>query len=303
MKKINLLGIILLLILFSCAEDKEKEIPKTPVQQQAPSKKGGNENLNISLLLDLSDRIDTVKYHIPSMEQYQRDVAYIQSVAHGFVNHLRHKKLRALNDRIAVFFDPEPENPEINRISKDLKFHVTRNNATLELFDKIEDAYENKPNGIYQLALKDGKYVGSDTWGFFRNKVRDFCIEDGYRNILVILTDGYIYHKDNKRKEANKTSYLTPQDIRAFGLTKATWKEKMETQQYGFIPATSGLNDLEVLVLGINPDHKNVYEQEVIKAYWEQWLQAMGVARYTIKSNELPANLDKVIKEFLQPIN
>ena len=31
-------------------------------------------NLNISVLLDLSDRIDTIKYSNPSMEFYQRDL-------------------------------------------------------------------------------------------------------------------------------------------------------------------------------------------------------------------------------------
>ena len=38
-------------------------------------------NLNISVLLDLSDRIDTIKYSNPSMEFYQRDLGYLKSVA------------------------------------------------------------------------------------------------------------------------------------------------------------------------------------------------------------------------------
>ncbi len=299
MKKSYIVGLLLLLTFLSCAEEKEKDIKDLTVQEQAPSKKSGKENLNISLLLDLSDRIDTVKYHIPAMEQYQRDVSYIQSVANVYVGHMRHKKLRTLNDRIAVYFDPEPHNSEINKISKDLKFQVNRNNATLEIFDKIEAAYANKPRNIYELALEDGKYVGSDTWGFFRNKVKDYCIESDYRNILIILTDGYIYHEDNKRKDGNQTSYLTPQDIRAFGLNKTNWLEKINEKEYGFLPATQELKNLEVLVLGINPDSKNPYEEEVIRKYWSDWFDKMKVARYDIKATVLPSNMDKIIKDFI----
>jgi hypothetical protein len=297
MKKSFIYYLSLLLIFISCAEEVEKEIPQQ--DQQSNFKKSGTENLNISILMDLSDRIDTVKYHIPSMEQYERDAAYIQTVADAYVNHLRHKKLRTLNDKISVYFDPEPHNYKINKISDDLKFHVTKHNATLKIFDEIVAAYTAKPRQIYELALRDGKYVGSDTWGFFQNKLKEYCVEEDYRNILVILTDGYIFHKNNKRKEGNQTSYITPQEIRASGLNKANWQEKMEQGEYAFIPATEELESLEILVLGINPDSDNVYEEEVIKAYWEEWLQAMGVTTYEIRGTDLPTNMEKIINEFI----
>jgi hypothetical protein len=297
MKKLYSLFLMVALVFCSCAEEKEKETA-APEQPNLNTKKE-TENLNISILLDLSDRIDTIKYHMPSMEQHQRDAAYIQTVAGAYVNHMRQKKIRTLNDKIAIYFDPEPHNSEINKISKDLKFQVTRNNATLEIFDEIEKVYAEKPHKIYELALKDGKYVGSDTWGFFRNKVKDYCMEEGYRNILVILTDGYMYHKDNMRKEGNHTSYLTPQEIKSFGLNKANWQEKVKNGDYGFIPATEELEELEVIVLGINPDPKNPYEDEVIRKYWSDWFDKMEVARYDINTNSLPSNMDKIIKDFI----
>ena len=67
----------------------------------------------------------------------------------------------------------------------------------------------------------------------------------------------------------------------------------------GFIKANEDLSNLEVLVLGINPDSKNPYEEDVIKAYWGKWLQEMKVKRFEIRGAELPSNMEKVIKDFI----
>ena len=66
-----------------------------------------------------------------------------------------------------------------------------------------------------------------------------------------------------------------------------------------FIKANNDLSNLEILVLGINPDTKNQYEDEVIKAFWTKWFEAMKVKRYEIYTTELPSNMDKIIKDFV----
>jgi len=248
------------LLTFSCADEK-KEVDTQEAEKTATIQNGNSDsNLNISFLLDLSDRIDPKKYPNQSMEFYLRDVAYIKSVSEAFDAHLRGKKVRQMNDRMQVFFDPEPRNQNINSISEQLKYSIKRENASLELLDEIKQTYAVKPLEIYDLAIADNNYVGSNTWKFFKTKVKDFCIEESYRNILVILTDGYIYHENSKIKEGNKTTYLTPQIIRSSGLNGNRWEDKMIEKEFGFIPAIKGLDNLEVLVLGINPDPKNPYE-------------------------------------------
>ncbi|WP_323787906.1 hypothetical protein [Psychroserpens sp.] len=234
------------------------------------------------------------------MEYYLRDVEYIKSVSEAFYSHLQRKKVRQMNDKMQVFFDPEPRNQNINKISENLRFNVSRNNASLELLDLIKESYATEPQKIYELAIKDNKYVGSDTWRFVKTKVKDFCIEDNYRNILVILTDGYIYHKDNHIEQNNQTTYLTPQDIRKFKLNSNKWDERMSSENYGFIPAVDNLEKLEILVLGINPDKKNDFEEDVIRRYWSDWFNNMKVGRYEIKTASLPSNMDKIIKDFIK---
>ncbi|MFC7356724.1 hypothetical protein ACFQO1_03420 [Jejudonia soesokkakensis] len=291
---------IIILTILACAckndNDDKKELKKNTVQIDNIK---DETNLNISILLDLSDRIDTIKYPNEAMQNYLRDIGYINSVITAFTTHLKQKKVRKMNDKIALYFDPEPKNQKINKISQELKFDITRQNVTLELFDEIQKAYTEKPKQIYELAISDGNYVGSDTWNFFKSKLKDYCIEDDHRNILIILTDGYMFHIDNKRKNDNKTSYLRPQDIRSWGLNDEKWESEFKQKGFGFIPASQNLQNLDVLVLGLNPDKKNTYEEEVLRKFWSNWLEDMDIRYSEIKTNDIPSNMDKVIQEFI----
>lgn len=296
MREFRFCFLLILTIFLSCGNDPKED--KEALNVEIINRKD-KENLNISFLLDLSDRISPQKYGNESMEFYQRDVAYIKSVSEAFVTHLKGKKVRGMNDKIQLYFDPEPLNQNINKISNDLRYHVKRNNASLEILDEIKHMYSEKPLEIYDYAIKDAKYVGSDTWRFFKTKISDYCIEDDYRNILVVLTDGYIYHKDTKIKEGNRSSYLTPQLVKELKLNDKDWKGNIEKKEFGFISTGMDLSNLEVLVLGINPSKNNPYEEDVIMKYWRDWLEDMNVKRYEIKTAELPSNMDKIIKEFI----
>ncbi|UJH90589.1 hypothetical protein LZ575_17650 [Antarcticibacterium sp. 1MA-6-2] len=291
--------ILLLLLGISCKSDTPVSQPQEEEVAQIPSDNTTSTNLNISILLDLSDRINPDKYPNPAMEYYQRDVAYVKSVSDAFESHLGTKKVRQINDNIQLFFEPEPLNKEINSISETLKYKLTKMNVSNEILAEFSETYKTEPLKIYELAIQDDKFIGSDTWKFFKNKVQDYSIEEGYRNILVILTDGYMFHKDTRITEGNKTSFLTPEYIRSIKLNSSNWKQKFEDENFGFIPAAQNLDNLEVLVLGINPDTKNVYEEEIIKNFWSDWFQQMGVARYEIKNADLPSNMDKIIQDFI----
>lgn len=286
------------LLVLGCKGNDVKELKKeeTPIQKK---KITVSDNWNISFLLDLSDRIDPIKHPNESMDYYKRDIGYINSVAQVFSSHLGTKKNRRMNDKIQLFFDPEPLNQEINSISKKLKYKVTKDNISLDLLDEIKNAYSNFPEEIYNLAIKDGNYIGSDTWRFFKNKIKDYCVEDGYRNILIILSDGYIYHEATKFHDGNLSTYITPETIRLNKLNNSNWKSKMESDNFGFIPLNQDLSNLEILVLGINPSKNSPYEEDVIKTYWKSWFDKMGVKKYKIKNADLPSNMEKIIRDFI----
>jgi hypothetical protein len=247
----------------------------------------------------LSDRISPDKYPTPGMEIYKRDLGYIQSIANSFGSHLRNGKIVRTNDNMQVFFEPEPMNETIDALATGMKFSFDKNNISKDNISTITPVYVKSSSEIYKLALSDKKFVGSDIWTFFKNKAKDYCILPKHRNVLIILTDGYMYHQDNRIKEKNQTTYLTPELISAAKLNVSAYKELMAKGNFSFIPATENLQDLEVIVLGIHPQKGKNFEEDVIKQYWTNWLRAMGVKTFYLKSADLPGNLDPVIKKIL----
>jgi len=253
------------------------------------------QNLNISFLLDLSDRIDPKKN--PGI--YQRDLQYIKSVQQAFINHVKGKKMLLLKDQMQVFFNPLPNISNINQLSEQLKIDFTPKSSK-QAFLNIDKVYANNPAKIYQSAIKDGNYLGSDIWRFFKSNVQQYCIKPQHRNILVILTDGYIYHKASKIEVAGKSSYITPQYIQSKKLVNANFAALMQKNKLGFISFPYNLKELEIMVLGINPSVKNPYEEDVIKQYWTDWFKAMNVKKFELRTTDLPSNLASVIIDFIQ---
>lgn len=288
MKKIFYL--LLIISLASCCKEEANKTTGTTNDSIIPDPN----NINVSILIDLSDRIDPKTNPNPTMQYFQRDTEYIKAIEKGFLNHIKTKRIITYNDQMQVFFNPEPSDPKMNEFTKDLKVSFDKNTSK-DYFSSVEKKYSELPLNIYQSAINDGKFVGSDTWEFFRNKVKDYCIKDDHRNILFILTDGYMYHEDSKFSQEKKTSYLTSKLIKANNLTDSDFKTTIEKNNLGFVKANDNLNNLEVIVLGINPEKGNPFEEGAIKEYWENWFKEMKIKNYQIKSADLPSNLEPII--------
>lgn len=286
----NIFYLLLIVFVVSCCK---KEEPATDNQTKDSIVADPN-NINVSILIDLSDRIDPATNPNPTMQYFQRDIEYIKAIEKGFLDHIKSKKIITYDDQMQVFFNPEPSDPKINEFTKELKVSFDKNTPK-EYFASAEKKYAEIPSYIYQSAIKDGNYVGSDIWEFFKNKVKDYCIKDDRRNILFILTDGYMYHENTKFAEGNKTSYLTWKLIKSNNLTTSDFKNTIEKNRYGFVKANDNLSNLEVIVLGINPEKGNPFEEAVIKEYWENWFKEMKIKNYQIKSADLPSNLEPII--------
>lgn len=303
----NILNVItyigVLMIFFSCKSDKkeavkEVEITKNEIESECPKFIMDNKenNLNISIFLDLSDRITETKV-------IQKDTEYLQSIAEAFTNHVKTKRLILLQDQIQLYFNPEPMNNEINDIAEKLHIQFDKNTSKAKIEETLA-LYAQEPLKLYELAQADSKeakdYPGSDIWRFFKDNVKDYTISDCHRNILVILTDGYMYHENTQMKEGNKTSYLTPKSLTRLPLNNSGFEKTIHEKEYGFIKANEGIDDLEVLVIGIqdgNPN--NPYAIDIIRTYWENWFDEMGIASYKIQNADLAQNVDRVIKGFI----
>ncbi|WP_353780109.1 hypothetical protein [Winogradskyella sp. 3972H.M.0a.05] len=299
MKKYRCLFLITFLFM-SCKDDpKEVHIDKEESYTSSQKLSSVRADLNISVLIDLSDRISPEKYPNPTMNYYERDIGYINSIVEAFETHLVNKKYIKLNDYIQLYLDPEPADKSLNAKVNSLKIGITKDNATKERIHSISNLYDSITTQIYEAAIRDNKFIGSDTWRFFKSKVNDYCIKSGYRNILIVLTDGYVFHKNTKYEDQNQTTYLIPQLIRSNKLTGSNWEELMKEKNFGLIPANQNLDELDVLVLGINPHNNSPFEEDVITAYWQNWLEQMGVNHAEVKGADLPSNMNSIVSKFI----
>jgi hypothetical protein len=142
-------------------------------------------------------------------------------------------------------------------------------------------------NSIYHQTKVTSKYLGSDIWGFFENKAHEYCIKEGYRNVLIILTDGYIYDKNNKRKKDNKYTYISPEVLR----------DNPNARLLNPFDKNSKLDQLDVLILELNPNPQN--HEKLLKTILQEWLDEMGVNKHKVLTTDLPSNIKPLIDDFI----
>lgn len=266
--------------------------------------KGPNDKqLNISILLDLSDRIDTTKNQ--SMPQhYLKDIEIVKSFADYFIADMKKKGTFNSNGKIQVIFSPAPNDPNVNLFAQKLNVDCSTmsNTQKKDVYDNLTHLFTDNVSKIYKQTLTDNKWPGCDLWRFFKNDV-DMCIEDNkdYRNILVIVTDGYIYHEDTKQQENDRYSFILPELLVKYNLrNNANWEEQIKQSDFGLIAKRKDLANLEILVLEVSPT-SNSYktDEDILKVILTNWFSEMGVTRKAIFFSDLPGYTKKRISEFM----
>jgi hypothetical protein len=208
------------------------------------------------------------------------------------------------NGKMKVIFSPRPNDEEINKIAFELSVDLSKTTNTKEkkqVFDNMSINFKENLERIYSKTIETKNYPGSDVWRFFKNDVADFAISDdeNYRNILVILTDGYLFHEGSKDKEANRSMALLPRDVKNYGLRASNWKQKFEEGDYGYITTRDDLNNLDVLVLEISPSPQDKDDEDVIKAYLQKWFNEMNVNKFELYNSDLPQYTKTRIDKFI----
>lgn len=298
----------------------DKEILKEKDIQKKDNYETDKKQLNITILLDLSDRIAQVtewkgKNFTKDFVPMERDFAVINTIIDVLKSDAMKgkqtgtQKLINLQSKIKFLCIPKPKDHKIsfeklNIDFSDKKYNGTNSNLIRKnnLFNSLSNITKNfkdentkeygELNKIYYDILKTNSFPGSDIWKFFEQYAKSYCIDDNYRNILVIFTDGYIYHEDSIYKEGNRYSYLTSRLLNAYNLrdnnlTREAVKQKIEKEDFGLITRTEGLEDLEVLVVEVLPDKKRKFDGYVIEEVLTKWLKEMGVVHSEILfSNE-----------------
>lgn len=276
---VNVLLFVALSFLTACGGSKSSSENKDAdnaanVQSKKP--------LNISIYLDLSDRLE--REMTPS--QKDRDIEIVNYMTEVVKNHAVAQKILPSRDRIKVFFYPAPNDSKIALLSKDLEMDLSKAQPAekKQMLLDFQEKFNSSLTKIYEATMQDKNWIGSDIWGFFKKQVDTYCMREDARNIIVILTDGYLFYAPNKQKDGNNYSYILPQTL--------------SNPNSGLIVSRQGLENLEVLLLEVNPyDPKH---QDQMETTLLNWLSGMGVQKMYVGVTDQPSNTRLIIDKFMR---
>lgn len=261
--------------------------------------KGGNDKdeqtdtktpVNISVFLDLSDRLDSTRNGDFPVSQMARDTAIVNALVDYFVATCVKHKITENKNHFQILFHPTPKTSDIASLAANLNIDMSKISTPADKKKRLiamKDDFSRSLSQIYEQTLRDRVWIGSDIWGFFCNKnakVDNLCLRKGYRNIMVILTDGYIYHEDNVQQDDSSYSYVLSNLID-------------NVPDLSLMAPRKGLDSLEVMMLEINPG-KPVMQSKLISVL-EAWLKDMGVKRYVVSETGMPSDTRTIIDNFL----
>lgn len=238
--------------------------------------------LNISVYIDLSDRL----IRDLSPIQAYRDTAIINHLIDYFIDDAKKNKIATSKSHFQVFLYPSPKSSNIGTLASGLNVDLSKTDIKNKkhVLKDMKNRFGENLSIIYTDVIEAKNWSGSDIWGFFSNKkVDEYCIREGYRNILVILTDGYLYEKSNKIKEGNAYSYVLPQTL--------------DIPESALIVNRSGLENLEVLMLEVNPYDPKQHSR--LTEILQNWFSGMGVSKFIVSETDLPVNIGHTIDAFL----
>jgi len=315
MSYINLL--ILSVILVGCGLDNHSNTGKE-------KKEVIIEHYNITVSSDLSNRLNQKLY-----PKAVSDAEIVNIIGMNiYPKILGHKRAMNQLDQFRVDFINKKQISAYRVNTKNLEIDFSRFKLQAERIQYLRDSFQGDERRFESEFLKaQDKAIknpfGSDIWTYMQQGVDGFIVnneqhltkgslfdyKNTYKNVLIVLTDGYIeagildedYDLSGKKINAFRKEFLASgdKDIQTF------YKKNPKYRIHKL--ANPLLKNLEVLVLELYDRTEtntgasiHPTDLEIMKLIWSDWLKCSGVKRlelYPKFSNK--AEAEKVIFKFL----
>lgn len=319
MRYIKLMFLWLLITSFCSSVFKESKLGGRGSNSQLTT-----DHFNITICSDLSNRLNGNLY-----PKVVSDIDIVQVITECiYPKILNHKRSMNQLDQFRIGFINKRQ---INAYSAStramdidfakFKTQGARINYLRNNFKKDKDYFLREFKRIHDNAVKNP--FGSDIWTYMQQGVDGFVVnkevsvskigntrfQNKYRNILILLTDGYIETVFN-----NKGYDLTGRKIKEFRKQFKRSDEKnignfyRKNPIYKMEPLTNPLlKDLEVLVLELydrtdtnSGASEHPTDMEIMKLIWSDWLKESKVKRVELHSKfSNKSETEKVIMKFL----
>ena len=265
---------------------------------------------NIIIYCDLSDRL-------VRKNQVEIDRILLNEVLENFKNVMLSKYKGGqlwTNDKLSIHFNPPIAGLDLAS-SLEIDFSLIPKNQKLKVFTDLfpkdkEPVMLTNIDKLYVKAMAQyPKFPGSDLFSFVKNDMPNL-INSEFENILIIISDGYIYmDKKNPKRVGNRLGHLEGSSLDPLRLEGNGWFKKYTEDKWGLLNTGVELNHLSVLVLEFYPDCINnpnnpktkirplkpcLYELDILQQFWKDWFAKMGVENVKILRKQDNINPSKI---------
>lgn len=195
------------------------------------------------------------------------------------------------------------ELPEHN--AKNLRTNWFRDTVT-----NVSNRYSKSIDSLYSFGKNSP--LGADYWKYFRRDlskhIKKTTLFDNYRNVLIIITDGYLESEDKLY-----TGSWNERNSIAKKIKKGIPIEELIPETLKFPDITQKFPTLEVLILEVNErkqkskqepnDYGTTEDYDILKFLWTDWFKRLEVKNvgddFFILRSEATRHTKNKIDEFL----
>lgn len=253
-------------------------------------------SINLIVVPDLSRRIiDTLN----NPNQISNDILVLQNIWKSFVQFSKLKQ--DTKDRLIVdITDIQQAGGQFRKVADslffDLSIHKGKSNR-LYFTPQKDKQFEKGIIEMYQLAKP--KPLGADYRLYFRreisNRLKKSTLFDSYINKVIIITDGYIETEGNQDTKIEGFEKILYQAVSTGNILDVITSYRLNIPKENI-----DLSNTEFLICEVNERQfvpfKNIpslgknYDYDILKVYWEDWLNRMNVKNKPVFLRREPAN-------------
>ncbi len=284
MKIVSILCLVFLWILNGCSPN----APKAQSPQPKP--------LNIIVILDTSDRVSQKR-------QREKDIHIIEEIVKQFYNLVDPyiKKGGIIPPHRLTFVVPEqPRVPEpLNELKNKLTIEAPRRRSGNLAFQQKRNELINAISELYD-HVQQHPQTGSDIWNWFRSQARSPLSRD-HQNCITCISDGYLNFDSDIETNRPQGTYMRVGALR----NDPEAVSKIKNGSEGLRPVGHFRDfNIKFLMLEIRLREedgiRHFQDFDIIQAYWETWLNTMGITDTQFFEQLDPGGLKNIIGNFIQ---
>lgn len=282
-----------MLLVYGCQGDPEAQ-SADQTSESKPTDAPEAAAANVIVLLDLSDRIDTARFP----HQAERDLHRAEDIVNAFSAGQLQYGYMVSRDKLTITMAKQAQTSyEAFDFSEGLSINMGAG-MNKPKFDQQKDELLTKVSLLYQQAIGNPT-SGADIWSWFRDELPDM-LDPNARNKLIILTDGYMTFERSTTQQKHTGTCMRIEELAQ--LRQSTnIKQTFEQRGIGLHPHPGNYPSLEAIVLEVTPEHPERYtnEMDILRHYWETWLQQMNIKSSIHPSFTNREVSERKIREFL----